>query len=140
VKPKGHIIFVDDDRDDHELFRIALSTVCECSVLSAYDGEEGYRLIEKHQDNIFLIISDLNMPKLNGLELKRMIENTPHLKLRAIPFIYHSSIQDPLVVKEAYALGIQGYMQKQDDFSQTVQNLRCFIDFWTSTIHPNLFR
>lgn len=140
MKPQGIIINVDDDREDQELFRMALSKVCDCVLLPAHDGDEAYTLITEHKDNIFLIVSDLNMPRITGLELKRLIENSPILKLKAIPFIFHTSVVEPLVVKEAFALGIQGYMRKESDFDKTVANLSHFIRFWNSTVHPNVFR
>jgi CheY-like chemotaxis protein len=139
LKPRGKFIYVDDDREEHELFKIALAEVCDNEVISAYDGDEGYELIEKHKNSAFLIISDINMSRINGLELKRMIENSPLLKLRAIPFIYHTSVEDPVIIKEAYSLGIQGYMIKQANFPQTVANLKHFINFWTGTAHPNYY-
>jgi CheY-like chemotaxis protein len=108
-------------------------------VLSAYDGDEGYKLILKNKDEIFLIISDMNMPRVNGLELKRLIEDTPELKLRAIPFIFHTSVAESLVVKEAYALNIQGYMAKQMDIKKTISLLEKFVGFWSETMHPSYF-
>lgn len=139
LTPKGAFIYVDDDKEEHELFRMALAEVCDNVMYSAYDGDEGVELIEKHKNDTFLVISDVNMPRLTGLELKRMIENSPVLKLRAIPFIFHTSVQDPVVVKEAYALGIQGYMVKQTNLKKTIGNLRHFISFWCSTAHPTYY-
>jgi CheY-like chemotaxis protein len=139
MKPKGIFIYVDDDREDHELFKMALKEICDNTVLSAYDGEEAYKLIQKHKDDLFLIICDMNMPKVNGLELKHLIENTPDLKLKAIPFIFHTSVTDSLIVKEAYSLNIQGYMEKKSDYNQTVALLRHFITFWSNTMHPTYF-
>ena len=139
MKPKGIIIYVDDDREDHELFKLALSSICDCTVVSAYDGDEAYRVMYERMNEIFLIVSDISMPKVTGLELKRLIENSPALKMKAIPFIYHTSIEDPVVVKEAYSLGIQGYMRKGPDFKKLSENLSHFITFWANTVHPNVY-
>src|SRR5688500_4424288 len=113
MRPRGVIFYIDDDREDHDLFKMALSSVCDCQVVSAFDGDEAFRLLGECKDNIFLIVCDISMPRVTGLELKRLIENSAILKLKAIPFIFHTSIVDPVIVKEAYALGIQGYMRKE---------------------------
>jgi CheY-like chemotaxis protein len=139
MKPKGVFIFIDDDEEEHELFKLALREICPNPVLSAYNGEDGFSLIRENKNNIFLIISDMNMARVNGLELKRLIESTPELKMKAIPFVFHSTVTDELVVKEAYSLNIQGYIQKRSDVKTSVEVLRHFIEFWTKTMHPNYF-
>jgi CheY-like chemotaxis protein len=136
----GYIIFVDDHRDEHELFRIAIAEVCSCKVLSAFDGQEALRLIDKHKSEIFAVVSDIRMPKLNGFELKRIIDSNPELRMLAMPFIFHSSAVDPIIVKEAYSLGIQGFIEKSDDLKKTVSILAHFIRFWSLTVHPSVFR
>ena len=137
MKPKGKFVFIDDDVQEHVMFKKALETYCDNEVISAYDGEEGFNVIKKNKDHIFIIICDINMPKLNGLELKRMIEGTPELKIKAIPFVFHSTHDSGIVVKEAYALGIQGFVKKADDLAQSVANLDILIKFWSTIVHPN---
>lgn len=137
MNPKGKFIFIDDDVQEHIMFKKALKIYCDNEVVSAYDGEEGLNLIKENKDDIFIIICDINMPKINGLELKRMIEGTPELKIKAIPFVFHSTHDNGIVVKEAYALGIQGFVKKADDLTQSVTNLDILIRFWSSIVHPN---
>jgi CheY-like chemotaxis protein len=137
MKPKGLFVFVDDDEFEHEMFGEALARICSNEVKYAFNGDEALRLIKANKDRIFMIISDINMPKVNGLELKRMIEGIPELKLRAIPFIFTSNSDEPLIVKEAFSLGIQGYIKKSDNLSESVSNLDILVKFWSSTVHPN---
>ncbi|HEX8516695.1 MAG TPA: response regulator [Bacteroidia bacterium] len=138
MKPRGKFVFIDDDHDEHVAFRNALAKICNNEVLSAYDGEQGFRLLKENKDDIFLVICDINMPKINGLELKRLIEGTPELKMKAIPFIFHSTHDSGLVVKEAYSLGIQGFVRKADDFTKSVSHLDIIVKFWSSIVHPNV--
>ncbi|MFY9311536.1 MAG: response regulator [Bacteroidia bacterium] len=134
---KGKFFFIDDDKNEHDLFKKALAKYCNNEVVSAYNGEEAYEMLKVMKDSIFIIICDVNMPRVNGLELKRMIEGTPELKLRAIPFVFHSTHDSGIVVKEAYSLGIQGFIKKSDDMLQSVSNLEELIRFWGSIVHPN---
>lgn len=137
MKPKGKFIFIDDDIQEHVMFKSALKQYCDNEVVSAYDGEEAFHLLKNNKDDIFIIICDINMPKINGLELKRMIEGTPELKIKAIPFVFHSTHDSGIVVKEAYALGIQGFIKKGEDLTQSVTNLDILIRFWSTIVHPN---
>ena len=121
------------------MFAEALKKICNNEVKFARNGEEGLKLIKENKENIFLIISDVNMPRINGLELKRIIEGTPELKIRSIPFIFHSTHDNAVVVKEGFALGIQGFIKKQSDFTKSVRDLELIIRFWsTSSVHPNV--
>jgi CheY-like chemotaxis protein len=137
VKPKGKFIFVDDDKDEHPMFIRSLRQLCDNEVISAFNGEEALQVIKENKDDIFLIICDINMPKINGLELKRVIEGTPELKIKAIPFIFHTTHATDLVIKEAYSLGIQGFIQKSNDLSKSVSNLDIIVKFWSTIVHPN---
>src|SRR6476620_7780999 len=116
-KISGYIIFVDDDKEEHELFEMAMRQICTCEILHAYDGDEALPLIHEHKNNIFAIISDISMPRITGLELKRIIEQTPLIKIMSIPFAFLTTLNDPVIVKEAYAFGIQGFLEKSGDLS-----------------------
>ncbi len=137
MNPKGKFVFVDDDVHEHIMFKKALSKYCDNEVVSSYDGDEAFEFLKENKAPIFIIICDINMPKINGLELKRLIEGTPELKLKAIPFIFHSTQDSSIVVKEAYALGFQGFVKKSDDITKSIGHLDLIIKFWSSIIHPN---
>lgn len=137
MNPKGKFVFIDDDVQEHIMFKKELRKYCDNEVVSAYDGAEGLNLIRSNKDDIFIIICDINMPKINGLELKRVIEGTPELKIKAIPFVFHSIHDSGIIVKEAYALGIQGFVRKSDDLTKSYTNLEILIRFWSSIVHPN---
>jgi CheY-like chemotaxis protein len=136
-KPTGVFVFVDDERDEHFLLKVAMKDLgLHNQVVSCYDGAEALAYLKETEDEIFLILTDLNMPKMDGLELKRMIELTPELKVKAIPFFFHSNSASPAEVRSAYTLNIQGYLRKTLDPDGTVNSLRRIIDLWTDCVHP----
>ena len=53
-------------------------------------------------DEIFLIISDMNMPVMTGMELKQAIDNDPILRKKSIPFIFSSTAALKEDIKKAY--------------------------------------
>lgn len=138
MKPKGVLLFVDDDRSEYERFGEVLHTMVDNELLYAPNGEEGLKLIHEHKDALFMIISDINMPLMNGLELKRVIEGTPILKMRAIPFIFRTVHDNVVVTKEAYSLGIQGLFIKTEDAGTLRRQIEIILQFWIAAVHPNI--
>lgn len=136
-KPHGVFVFIDDDKNEHLLLRLAMKEIgLDNPVVSLMNGEEALSYLKKSGDETFIILSDMNMPVMDGLELKRMIEITPELKLKAIPFIFHSNTGSVAEIKAAYALNIQGYIKKAPDIDGTIKSLEKIISLWTDCIHP----
>jgi DNA-binding NarL/FixJ family response regulator len=76
----------------------------------------------------FLIISDINVPKLNGIELRARVKQNEAVNIRCIPYVLLSTTASKEYIDNAYLLGIQGYFKKPpnpDDFEEI---LRCVID------------
>ncbi|OFZ48703.1 MAG: hypothetical protein A2381_05130 [Bdellovibrionales bacterium RIFOXYB1_FULL_37_110] len=84
------LIVVDDDDDIREIFVNALSKL-KINILEAANGEEALKIIKKN--NIVLIISDLNMPVMDGVEL--LYEVRENLK-SSVPLIFTSAYTDNL--------------------------------------------
>jgi CheY-like chemotaxis protein len=136
-KPTGIFLFVDDDRDEHFLLKLAMKDLgLDNQLISCYNGTEALAYLKETKDEIFLILTDVNMPKMDGLELKRMVELIPELKAKAIPFFFHSNSASPAEVRSAYTLNIQGYLRKAIDMDGTINSLRRIIDLWTDCVHP----
>lgn len=72
----------------------------------AYDGEEALAIIEKHA--VDLILLDMNMPKMNGLEMLRHLE-AAHLQNKVIVFSNQDNESD---IEEAFRLGAKRYLLK----------------------------
>jgi two-component system chemotaxis response regulator CheY len=103
----ARILIVDDDPSLRELLRIHLSARGH-SVLPAADATEAIRALL--QDDFQLVVSDVDMPYLSGIELLRAIrgdEKTSH-----IPVVLLTGRGDDEVWREALLLGAAGYLTK----------------------------
>lgn len=130
-------MFVDENRYTHKLLKRCLKELkLDNQVVTCYNGEEALSYLRDTEDKIFLILSEVTMPEMDGLELKRMIEMTPELKVKSIPFFYLTEVHLDAVVKTAYSLGIQGYFKKSADIEKLLKTLTCIFEFWTHCIHP----
>jgi CheY-like chemotaxis protein len=141
VKPKGVFVFVDENKDMHKLLKRSLKELkLDNQVVICYNGEEALNYLKDTEDKIFMILSEVTMPRIDGLELKRMIELAPELKVKAIPFFYLTEVILDAVVKTAYSFGIQGYFKKGDDVQTTTEILTYIFNFWTYCLHPKNLR
>jgi two-component system chemotaxis response regulator CheY len=102
------ILVVDDQRSMRALVRTSLNELGCTQVVEAGDGEEALSRLAIWPAH--LIISDLNMPNLDGLGLLEKVRGTPNLATTA--FIMLTSRGDGELVKRAIGLGVNNYVVK----------------------------
>jgi CheY-like chemotaxis protein len=136
---KGPIVLVDDDTDDHHIIQHVLSELeYPNQLISFTESEKAYLYLASHlQEQPFIILCDINMPRMNGLELKQKIDSNPELRRKSIPFVYFSTAASPKTISEAYELNVQGFFIKPYDIKQIRATLKLIIDYWCECKHPN---
>lgn len=85
----------------------------------------------------FLILCDINMPVMNGLELRRKIDEDDFLRRKSIPFVFFTTYAVPQEVSQAYELTVQGFFEKGNNLKQLTDTLRLILEYWTVCRHPN---
>jgi CheY-like chemotaxis protein len=88
----GPILIVDDDNDDWELLQEAWKELpFENQLIFCSSGNEVLEYLYSHETKRFLILSDVNLPKMDGFELKaKLLEDDP-MNYKSIPFVFWSS-------------------------------------------------
>jgi len=134
----GPIIVIEDDTDDQELLQEVMNELKVPNVLRFFDNcrkclDYLITTIEKP----FLIISDINLPLMTGIEFKLAINSHEELKRKNIPFIFLSTNPDHKLISEAYQLLIQGYFVKPVSMKDFTSMVRMIIDYWKVRRHPN---
>lgn len=116
------ILYVDDDPDDREFFGFAFQHVE--SRLNLKTASDGFDALEKlaSEENPAGIYIDINMPKMNGMELLRIIKSTP--AYASIPAFIFSTTVDAISVEEAKRLGAAGVLVKPNSFKALVDQLK----------------
>lgn len=133
----GPIVLVDDDTDDQEIMQEVLRNLeVQNNLLIFKNGQEAVGYLKTTTDRPFLILCDINMPVMNGLELREAIEADPYLKDKSIPFIFISTTGNPAAVRKAYDLTVQGFFQKQNSLEQLSNDLKLIIAYWRTCLHP----
>ena len=108
----GPIIVIEDDEDDRDFFKEVFEALnFENEIIFFQDGESALTYLVKEPDKPFLILSDINMPRLSGIELKEKIQLNENLRMKCIPYLFftttanqsgfrrENSRQSPLVSK-----------------------------------------
>ena len=118
--PKATLLVVDDNHDMRCYIRSLLKN--EYKLLEAENGVEAMKIIEKYQ--VDLIVSDLLMPEMDGLELsKRVKEN---LATSHIPFLILTAVHSEENEKKCYSIGVDEYLCKPFDadiFKYRIRNI-----------------
>ena len=134
---KAPILYIEDSKSDQKLFEMALFELdVPNEVVIAEDGASALKYLRTTLLQTFLIISDINMPGMNGIEMKEEIEKDTELKKKSIPFIFMSSSGTAEEIEQAYLLGVQGYFVKPTSLEELIETLGMVINYWKTCKHP----
>lgn len=135
---KGPIISIEDDVDDQYLIKSVIDELGISNKLIFFgNGLDALLYLETTKEQPFIIICDINMPVMNGLELRQRIEANEYLKQKSIPFVFLSTADNPRYIRTAYDLTIQGFFKKDNSFHDLKQRIKTIFDYWQSCLHPN---
>lgn len=135
---KGPIICIEDDPDDQYLIAQIIHEMHIPNRLVFFsNGLEALHYFETAQEQPFLILCDINMPLMNGLELRRQLIESESLQRRTIPFVFLSTAATSKTLQIAYDEMVQGYFKKGSTYPELQTQLRCIITYWKHSLHPN---
>lgn len=132
------IIIVDDDLDDQFLMKkICEDLKVENEILFYDDGNEVLQYLRTTTQKPLIIICDINMPIMTGLELRREINKDDYLHRKSIPFVFFSTAASPAQIREAYNLAVQGFFLKETTVEKIKHTLKMILEYWSHSKHPN---
>lgn len=130
------ILLVEDDPKDVELTINALSEYCVANEIAiARDGEEALDFLYRRgtfasrlEGNPVVILLDLKMPKLDGIQVLRHLKTDE--QMRCIPIVVLTSSREDRDLVECYKLGVNAYVVKPIRFTEFVEAVRQLGIFW----------
>jgi CheY-like chemotaxis protein len=136
----GPIIIIEDDPDDREELLLIFQKLQYINeVIFFADGEQALAFINQSSVAPFLILSDINMPKLSGLELKQKIHTDAQLQIKCIPYLFFTTSASKKAVIDAYSMSVQGFFIKDTKESELEKTIKVIMEYWQRCYSPNQY-
>lgn len=125
------LMLVEDNVDDIELFKLALTlSNLDSDIMVARDGPDALAMLIGRENGPLpdVILLDLKLPRLNGLDVLRAIKGNP--RTRAVPVVILTTSGERSDLETAYEIGCNSYLRKPVDFSQFNDMVRDVHRYW----------
>jgi CheY-like chemotaxis protein len=140
MEKSGTIIVIEDDPDDQFILEEVFNELGYPNKRMYFlDGLSALEYLYSTSDRPFIIISDINLPKLNGLELRKKVQTDADLSLKCIPYIYFTTALNQQAVIDAYSTSAQGFFVKPGSFEELKETIELMIKYWIKCAAPNNF-
>jgi CheY-like chemotaxis protein len=103
------------------------------------DGQSALDFLNQTNITPFLILSDINLPKLDGFALRSKIRMDAQLQIKCIPYLFFSTASSQRAVMDAYSLSVQGFFVKQSKMSEMEKTITVIMEYWNRCVSPNNF-
>lgn len=135
--PAKPILLVEDDQIDTMTVRRALKELHVTNRIAHVENGEAALdyLKDPARDRPCLILLDLNMPVMGGIEFLRVVKGDG-LDLRRIPVVVLTTSEEQQDKLESFNLGVAGYIRKPVDYQRFVETMRTINAYWTVSELP----
>ncbi len=138
MNKNGAIIIVEDDADDQDFFSDVLKELnYKNEIIFFNDGQEALAYLMAKTTEPFIVFSDINMPKLNGIELRKQIHENEDIRLKTIPYLFFTTSAEQEAVIDAYSKSIQGFFVKPNTYEDLKSTMKIIIEYWQKCESPN---
>lgn len=140
MRKSGPIIIIDDDLEDQQILdEIFKNLDIPNKIIFFADGNDALQYLITTDDQPFLILSDINMPRMDGFEVRNRIWKNDNLKSRFIPYLFFTTSVEKKAVYDAYNLSVQGFFVKPTTMAEMQNSLKKIIDYWQECYSPGQF-
>lgn len=138
MNQNGPIIIIEDDFDDQQMLREIFAELNVSNELVLLEnGRAALKYLEDPNVRPFVIISDINIPIMSGLEVRAAIDKHEEDRIRCVPYVFLSTNASHRTICEAYELSVQGFFMKPDTFKELKETIRCILFYWQRGKTPN---
>ena len=126
-----NILLIEDDAIEVMKFNRVLSTLnVKHKIVEANNGEEALTILKVKEVIPDIIVLDLNMPKINGIEFLKILKEDDYLKY--IPSVILTTSNNRKDILECYKIGIAGYVLKPLKYEDYVERIRKTLEYWST--------
>ncbi len=138
MNKNGPVVVIEDDDDDKQMLQEIFATLnYKNKIVFFTNAEDALAYFNRTDVTPFLILSDVNMPRINGFELREKVHTNTLLSIKCIPYLFFTTAATKQSVIDAYSLSVQGFFVKPNSYSQLESNIKLIMEYWSVCIAPN---
>lgn len=131
MNKKGPIILIEDDLEDQELILSAITELQVSNKIICFTtGEKALEYLKKSTVEPFLILSDIVMLHIDGLQLRDTIDVNQVFKFQFVPYLFFTTYCEEKYVEQVYEKSVQGYFVKPYTYQKLKKVLKTIIAYW----------
>lgn len=124
-----YILFIEDDAIETMKFQRTLSKLeSKHTLIEAKNGEEALEILQSGNSLPDIILLDLNMPRMNGIEFLGILKE--HEQIKYLPTIVLTTSENRDDLLECYKRGIAGYIIKPLKYEDYEAKLKTVLEYW----------
>jgi CheY-like chemotaxis protein len=136
----GPVVIIEDDIDDKDILEEVFEKLKYPNKLLFFDdGQQALDFLNSSEVIPFIILSDINMPKLDGFALRDKIKMDAKLQMKCIPYLFFSTASSQKAVVDAYSLSVQGFFVKQSSMAELEKTITVIMEYWKRCVAPKHF-
>ena len=140
MNKNGPVIVIEDDEDDQFILEEIFNRLKYTNeVIFFSDGEKALEFLNRADTIPFLILSDINLPKLNGFALRNKLKQDANLAIKCIPYLFFSTALNQKMVIDAYSTSAQGFFVKPSSIDEIEETISIIMEYWCKCAAPNNF-
>jgi CheY-like chemotaxis protein len=137
LNKNGPVIIIEDDAEDRDFLKEVFQKLKYPNELIFFsDGQKALDFLNSSKVVPFIILSDINMPKLSGIELRTKLRTDASLTLKCIPYLFFSTALNQKDVINAYSTSVQGFFVKQDSIEEIEKTITVIMEYWKRCAAP----
>src|SRR4030095_11891249 len=141
MNKRGPIIIIEDDIDDQDILADIFKELNYKNKLIFFgDSLQALEYLTDTEIEPFLVLSDINMPKLNGMELREKIHNNEDLRLKSIPYLFFSTSAEKKHVIDAYPSAIRVFFVKPHSYDKLKKTIVKIVEYWQECESPKYIK
>ena len=141
MNKSGPIIIIEDDLDDQEILAEVFAELAYPNEIIFFgEGQQALDYLTGNTIKPFIIFSDINMPKLSGMELRKQIHENEDLRIKSIPYLFFSTSAEQAHVVDAYSKSIQGFFVKPSNYKEIKETIQIIVAYWAKCVSPNYIK
>jgi len=138
VSNQDAIWIIDDDNEDHHLIQEIFKEVKYANPLKFFIGAKSMlNALEKEDVAPFIMICDVNLPGMDGFQLREKLLATPNNKYHSVPFIFWSTYASEVQIRKAFDLQAHGFFIKEPNYNDWKTSFIHIIEYWLRSRMPS---